>query len=366
VASIPEGLLAVPFVGSMLSVTMLLGIGIKVPVLDSTFYNCLPNVEKAFKKMFPYANLNFDIVANEISDCSYETDSTPSLFFTGGLDATSALIDLIKKKPLLINIWGGDLLLSDIEANKALKFYFKQLTNQVGNDYIFMKSNCRWYFDQNKLESLLSGIIHPEHNHGWWASIAHILSMTSTIAPIAYLYKIKTNYLGSSYSVHSIGFDANNLDMVNAIKFGSCAFELIDENIDRSEKAKKIVKYCETNKLHVELKVCWFSHASENCSHCEKCYRTIAEIVANHADPNNYGFAITEDGYKSMRKYLKYHYVNEAFWEDNRRTFQEEAEYWKDDKRMSWILNMKFNDSRRIYLYNKYCKIRNFVKRFVC
>jgi hypothetical protein len=344
---------------------MLLGIGIKVPTLDKTFNESIPNVETAFKKMFPYAHFCFEVITDEISDCKYETCSTPSLFFTGGLDATSALVEYIDKKPLLVNIWGGDLLLSDDAANKALESYFNSLTSQIKNQYVFIKSNCRWYFDQNKLEKVLSGIIHPEHNHGWWASIAHILSMASTIAPLAYLYKISTNYLGSGYSAHSNGFDANNLDMVNAVRFGSCSFELVDADLERSDKAEKIVKFCENNDLHVQLKVCWYSNASENCSHCEKCYRTMAAIIANHADPNDYGFNIDERGYKKMHRYLKYHFINDAFWEENRKTFLKESSFWEKNKKMSWILDIDFNNKRRITLYNKYSKFRELLGRIL-
>ena len=361
---VPEALLAVPFVGSMMCATMLLNIGIEVPQLDEKFFNCIPNVANVYHKMFPYADFCFDVKANQLVDCSYETINTPSVFFTGGLDATSALIEHIDEKPLLVNIWGGDVLLSDSDANKALNQYFIRLTKQIGNNYVFLKSNCRRYFTEVILEQeVLNKIIKPEHNHGWWASIAHILSMTTVIAPMLYLKRIGHHYVGSSYAANSFGFDANNKEMNDAIKYASANFDIVDDKLERPDKAKKIIQYCESHNLKVEFKVCWYSKASVNCSHCEKCYRTMLNILNNHADPNNYGFKIDAKGFKKMHRFALYNRVNEAFWEANRKIFLEDADYWRKDKNMSWILDIDFNNERRIKLYNYYRRIRGILGR---
>lgn len=356
---VPEALLAVPFVGSMICVTMLLNIGIEVPQLDKNFYNSIPKVANVFHKMFPYANFCYEIKANQLVDCSYETTSTTSVFFTGGLDATSALIEHIDEKPLLVNIWGGDLLLTDKDANKTLHQYFTKLTNQIGNEYVILKSNCRRYFSEIVLEEdVLLKLIKPEHNHGWWASIAHILSMTSVIAPLLYIKRIGHHYVGSTYAAYSAGFDANNKDMLDAIKYASVYFDVVDDKLERPDKAKKVIQYCESHNLKVELKVCWYSKASVNCSHCEKCYRTILNILNNHADPNNYGFNIDAKGYKKMHRFALYNRVNDAFWEANRKIFLEDADYWRKDKNISWILDINFNNDRRISLCNYYRRIK--------
>ena len=195
--SVPKGILTIPFVGSFLCVSMMFNVGIKVPVLDKTFFESLSSVKDAYKKMYPYAEFCFDVLPDKIVDCTYDVQQTPSIFFTGGLDATSALIDRIAEKPLLVNIWGGDLLLNDVDAHKELSHYFDRITKQIGNQYVFVKSNCRRYFNELELENRLAQIIKPEHNHGWWASIAHILSMTTVIAPIEYLTRTGLHYFVS-------------------------------------------------------------------------------------------------------------------------------------------------------------------------
>ena len=361
---VPKALLAVPFVGSMMCATMLLNIGIEVPQLDKNFYNCITNVANVYQKMFPYAEFCFDVKVNQLVDCSYETINTPAVFFTGGLDATSALIEHIDEKPMLVNIWGGDVLLSDTDANKVLNQYFTKLTKQIGNEFVFLKSNCRRYFNEVKLEQeVLNRIIKTEHNHGWWASIAHILSMTTVIAPMLYVKRIGHHYVGSSYAANSFGFDANNKEMNDAIKYASANFDIVDDKLERPDKAKKIIQYCESHNLEVEFKVCWYSKASVNCSHCEKCYRTMLNILNNHADPNNYGFKIDAKGYKKMHRFVLYNRVNDAYWEANRKIFLEDADYWRKDKNMSWILDIDFNNERRIALCNCYRRIKGLLTR---
>lgn len=359
--SVPKGILTIPFVGSFLCVSMMFNVGIKVPVLDKTFFESLSSVKDAYKKMYPYAEFCFDVLPDKIVDCTYDVQQTPSIFFTGGLDATSALIDRIAEKPLLVNIWGGDLLLNDVDAHRELSHYFDRLTKQIGNQYVFVKSNCRRYFNEIELENRLAQLIKPEHNHGWWASIAHILSMTTVIAPIEYLTRTGLHYIGSGYASNSIGFDANNLDMVKSIRYASCRFYLVDDNLDRNDKAKKIIDYCSKANLKVELKVCWYSTASHNCSHCEKCYRTMLNILSHHGDPNDYGFVIDSKGYKRMHRFAKYHEVNKAFWEENKKEFEADADYWRKNKDMSWILDIEFNNPKRLAIYKVYSKARIFL-----
>lgn len=362
--SVPESILTVPFVGAMYCATILTGIGIKVPVLDKAFYESIPRIEAAFKKIYPYTNYSSSVIVGKLVNNSNRSDTTKtSVFFTGGVDATSALVGTIDEKPTLINILGGDILISDTDSRDALVKYMTELTQQIGNEFVMMKSNCRRFFNEQQLQLRLNATLRPEHNHGWWASIGHILSMVSTIAPVLYCRNITKHYIGSGYSTKANTYDANSPDMVEAIKIADCNFISSDPDLDRNEKIKKIADFCGSKGLKVKLKVCWHRKASENCCHCEKCYRTIAAIIGNHQDPNNYGFKFEEEDYKTMHHFLKYNEVSPGFWQPNQELFQRNAEYWCKDKNMSWILNIKFNDYRRLYFKRYFDKIIEFCRR---
>ena len=67
-----------------------------------------------------------------------------------------------------------------------LEEYFNKISNEMNLQYVFIKSNCREIFNESKVTKMLATKLPPWHNHGWWASIAHILSMSTIVAPLAY------------------------------------------------------------------------------------------------------------------------------------------------------------------------------------
>lgn len=242
-SKIPQGVLMVPFVGNILIVSMLMDISIEVPVLDKTFYESLPQIKRAFQKMYSYLNFNFNVKVDKLEDCRYDISPNKSLFFTGGLDATSALINTYKEKPILINIWGGDTNTKDLDSHNHLENYLKQITSALDLQYQFIKSNCREMYNEPKVSKFLATRIAPWNNHGWWASIAHILSMTTLLAPLVYEKRIGTHYIGSSYTKSSNTFDANNNILLESIKFSSCNLKGVDGDLTRIDKAKKIIEF---------------------------------------------------------------------------------------------------------------------------
>lgn len=348
-SGIPEAVLAVPFVGIMLTVTMLLKIGIRVPVLDKAFYDSTKQIGEVFSRMYRKADLYASIQADRTEVCSYEPSGKTSLFFTGGVDATSALAEIVEQKPVLVNIWGGDLRLTDDASHVELEAYLNQLTTHIGTDYCFIKTNAREMFEENKLGYLCEKLLGHRFNHGWWASIAHILSMTTTIAPWLWKNRIACHYIGSSYDGQRSTLDANNDEMVDAIRCGSCKFTMVDSTTDRNDKIAKIIRYTAITKSRIQLKVCWRRHAGQNCSSCEKCYRTIMSIIANHGDPNDFGFCVRTSTLDEIRCFLKENTVNLGFWNTIQQSFQANRDYWNSIPEISWILKVRIN-SPAVYL----------------
>ena len=136
--------------------------------------------------------------------------------------------------------------------------------------------------------------------------------------------------------------------MVSAIKFCNCELKSLDKDLDRTQKAKKIVNYSERNNVRFKLKVCWYQRDGENCSHCEKCYRTILDIIVNKGDPNLYGFDVSKDTFKEMRDFLRNNYVNVGYWHPLLNAFKKQEGYWKTQPEMSWILNTKLDGPKAI------------------
>lgn len=344
--TIPEGVLAVPFVGNLMVLAAVLSdYEIHVDTLNKRFYDSISNIEAAFNKTYPYLDLKFRVKAKNLSDDKPIKSNKCSMFFTGGVDATSNLIENLDKKPLVINIFGGDVKLTDTQTYNNLDSYFNRLFSQLNLDYVFITSNFRWIFNERKLNKLCNIKLKPEDvGAGWWSKFAHTSSMAAIIAPLTWAEGIEKHYIGSTYGNHSKHIDANNDFILSATKLPNCDLISVDSDLTRTDKALKIIKFSEEHNIKFDLKVCWYRKASENCSHCEKCYRTILNILANHGDPNDYGFKFDENTCAEMKLFCETKKVDIEFYKEIQNSFLKEKEYWSTRPDMSWILTQKFKD----------------------
>lgn len=359
--SIPRSILAIPFVGNMLTVSMLLDIPIEVPELDETFYQSIGSIKAAYKRMFPYLRLNFDVRAVRVVDnTNTAVGNRKTLFFTGGLDATGALVRVADIHPTLVNIWGGDVSTTDEKTHANLAGYLSGISKAFDTDYAFIKYNGREMYNERKVTRLCATRILPWQNHGWWASFAHILSMVTAYAPYAYDKHVTEHYIASSYESRSSAFDANNETLLDAIRFADCRMVSVDKEADRTQKAKCIIDFQKKEHVSIKLKVCWYRHAGENCSECEKCYRTILDILVNHGNPNDFGFKADSETYAKIRQFVEQNYVNTGYWKPIQEEFRKERAFWMSQPDIYWILDCRFNRLPTLLR-----KIRSTAKKFL-
>ncbi len=343
-STLPTGTLMIPFVGNILTASMFFDYSIEVDELDKTFHECLPEVRRVFKTMYPYLDLHFNVKAT-LTDCSHEALHS-SVFFTGGVDATSALAEVAEQSPMLINIWGGDVQTHDNDTHEALKRYLTDLCQHLNIHHAFIKSNCREMYG-GRMDYVAAARLLPAHNHGWWASFAHILSMLSIIAPLCWQEKISHHYIGSTYDAAGSTFDANNKAMADSIRFGSTRMSIVDDMLTRTQKIGKIIAFSQQHELPIDLKVCWYRTAATNCSRCEKCYRTILDIILNGGDPNALGFSFHDENWATMRDFLNHNHVNEAFWVPIQNVFRSQRDRWSQVPKMAWFLDYELNSFLR-------------------
>lgn len=112
---IPKSILSIPFIGTMMGIAMLYQIPIKVDEVDADYLKSTQELGLIFNKMYPQGNLKLKVISDRVIENKKNSVGTnkTSVFFTGGVDATSALVETINLKPLLINIVGGDIALSN-------------------------------------------------------------------------------------------------------------------------------------------------------------------------------------------------------------------------------------------------------------
>ena len=63
-----------------------------------------------------------------------------------------------------------------------------------------------------------------------------------------------------------------------------------------------IVEYSKKTGVKIPLRVCWQSTGGKNCCQCEKCWRTILEIIAEGEKPRDYDMDYTQIQLKNFHK----------------------------------------------------------------
>lgn len=337
---VPEGILAVPFAANMMLLTIVQPVTVKVKKLDKAFYNCIDNIADGFSKIYPAQGILFNVTADETVDCEYRPKEKYTQFFTGGVDATSALIENIDKKPELINIWGGDILLEDADRYEKNKKYFESVCGEFGLEFSTIKSSLRFMFDEPKLDRVALDKL----KNTWWAAVSHNIAMNSLMAPFAYLRKIKTHFIASSYSESQKLRPCCNYSFINnPICFGSCNVEQTDPMLTRDDKINKIKQYYSENKKGFHLYVCHHPVDGDNCSSCEKCYRTIMSLIEKRLNPNHFGFTVDKKTIRSMRRFLFTTNVIPEYWKKMQNDFIENRDFWRTIPQMRWFLRININ-----------------------
>lgn len=365
---IPLSIINIPFVANMLCLAMFSGDEIEIDELDKDFYECIPNVIDGYRELYGERIKNVKIHCKKIAENKYSIDdNSPKVCaFTGGVDATSAVASHINENLILCNIWGGDIQLDNIDRHNAHEKYFREFAHRHRYKYHSIKSNFRFMYIENNIPY--------KFEHDWWAAVEHSIVIISTLMPLSYELKASKIYFGSSYTRKEFESnktnDSNYVSIVNNMKYSSCIVEQCDENMNRTMKIKNIAnKLMPTNIGEINILACW-NHkydTSFNCCSCEKCARTIMNILSTDNDPNLYGFPVTRDTYKWIEEFIQQQTnLNEYMWQEIIDTFKENPKRWKRDKRVKWILNYKVNcPPKHGFVYKKYKRIESILDKLV-
>lgn len=374
IESVPDSVLAVPFLANFLPLVWLFDAVALLPELDSDFYSELSNLKKGYMNMYPMLDFKGKVQVGTVKENHLENATASSIFFSGGVDAYTTLLRHIDEKPLLVTIWGADIDIYNTDGWEKLRRGIIGAAEDFNLEFVEIKSSLKRVIDEPGLT--LSELIKPT-NEGWWHGFQHGMAIISHMAPLAYLKGIKYSYIASSNPAYAKGTYtcASDPTIDNYMCFCGCTTIHDGYELDRQQKIKYIIQEKEKHKYSIQLHVCWESDSGQNCCMCEKCYRTILEIVAEGADPKDYGFDWSKSNIKQMRILLKDRVVLPKFYIDtyyskSQTAMKNNIDQIKDANEYKWFLNMdmtKFNDYpmkkiRRTWLWTNVRKIYKTIK----
>lgn len=349
IEQVPDAIAVIPFVCSVLPIIWLTDARLIVEELDKAFWECLPLVKGGYETMFPESTFAGEIqCADRVSFENPSADQS-AVFFSGGLDAVHTLVTHLQEKPALICIWGADIRFENRQGWEKVHRGISAYAEQYGLTETVIRSSFR-EFDN---EGLLHREFYERLQDGWWHGVKHSLGLLGHSAPYAYLFGISTVYLASSNCPQDGPVRcASNPLTDDHVRFGFTRVVHDGFAFSRQDKLRSIVKYANAEGARPGLRVCWESQSGRNCCRCEKCFRTMAGLVAEGALPEEYGFEDAPRMLGLSREYMidrhmlsqttaERHWLHiQAGMRRNLKTVKR-SPYWKA---VRWMLNADFSD----------------------
>lgn len=349
IAAVPKSVLAIPLLCNVLPIAWLCDAEVCTKVVDKNFYEHLEQVKDGYRKMYPMLSFGGRIRA-EIEDNFPVQHNESACFFSGGVDAYTTLFRHMEEHPVLMTIWGADIKLTDEKGWQKVKTHMMHTAERYGLDAICIKSNFRQVINESALGTLVK-----DSGDGWWHGYQCGIGLIGHAAPAAYQYGLQSVYIASTFSEKMKGkyTSASDPTIDNYIHYCGCRTVHDGYELDRQEKVRYLISQKKEYGRNYDLRVCWESSGGGNCCRCEKCYRTILEIVSEGGNPNECGFLWDEEGIKSCEYDMKNKIIQPKMNVDQfYLPIQEMMERNKDSiegyEKYAWLLQMdldKFNDT---------------------
>lgn len=365
IEEVPKAIAVIPFVVNVLPIIWLTNSILELDELDKTFFYSIDEFKKGYIDMYEKASFKGQVQVKRLINCNYEATKKCATFFSGGLDSYSTLINHIDEKPELVSLWGSDVKFEDEEGWNRVKNNIINVGKKYDLKPVFIKSSFRRFIDEGRLSEEFKNIL----DGGWWYKVQHGIGLIGHIAPYAWKYKLKNQYIAASECEKNGEAQCASYPTIdNHIKFGSCNVIHDQFYFNRQDKVKYIIDYCKKNHEKVELRVCWISDGGTNCCKCEKCYRTIMGILVEGEDPNNYGFMVNKQTLQNLKKYIMIEYPFNidiiVEWEpikmraiENKYLLKRNG-YYKDIK---WIFKFDFYNCEESFIRKKQ-RFKNIMK----
>ncbi len=357
ISNVHESVAVVPFICNVLPMVWLCDATMEIPYIDKEFFDHIDAIKKGYQDMYPMlkfkGNIKSQICENHSDKCTYEA----GVFFSGGADAYATLLRHRDEKPILMTIWGADVKLSDNAGWNNVKSRIDSAAKEFGLFALYAKSDFRSVLDERECQNFVA-----KSGDGYWHGFQHGIAIISHMAPPACVFGMKKVYIASSYTEKLKGqyTCASDPTIDNNVRFADCRTIHDGYDMARIDKVRYIIKQKKAADMQIKLHVCWESSGGENCCRCEKCYRTILEIVAQGENPEEYGFKWSDDDIKKCESDMKNRirlaeFTLKNHYPDILEDFHENKNIIKDYDKYQWLLNMdisKFNDMPGKILYH--------------
>lgn len=335
----PKDIAVIPFLCNVLPIAWVLDAEVVVPELNNNFYEHLPQIKHGYADMYPRINFGGRLTVGELVRRDYQVGNKTAAFFSGGAASFDTLIAHAEEHPTLITLLGSDIKLTDREGWQRVSKHAQETAQQFHCKNLFVASSFRLFLR----EGVLSRLVMPLSNDGWWHGFQHGIGIISHAAPYAYLHRLKKIYIASSFSRKYKFTCASDPTIDNYLRIGKCVTVHDGYDFGRQDKLRRICDFTRRTGEKINLRVCWQSSGGKNCCACEKCYRTICGILAEGENPAEFGF--TAYSFEQMRRdFQKPGFISNIvikLWQNIQARFRERPENLP--RNLNWLMELKFS-----------------------
>lgn len=346
IAEVPESIAVIPFLCNVLPIIWLCDATVYVKFLDEYFYSYIDQIRQGYQTMYPMLRFGGTVKAQTMKNLPLKCSHNTAVFFSGGVDAYTTLLRHIKEKPVLMTIWGADIKLNDLIGWSNVKEHTAMVAEQFILESVFIKSDFRSVIKERKLSRRLVS----DNGDEWWHGFQSGIGIISHAAPIAYVYGMKTVYIASSFSESMKGMYTCASDPLidNHVHFCECDTVHDGYELERQEKVHYLIERQKNTGVGVSLRVCWESAGGSNCCRCEKCYRTVLEIVSEGGNPNDFGFVWGDKEIKRCKKDIKnkiqiYQFNWNMYYPPIQKMMKKNQNMIADIEKYQWIQEIDFS-----------------------
>lgn len=354
--NVPISILVVPLICNILPIIWITDGVLYIEEIDEDFFKSINEFKKGYIEMYPQIHFQGDIKVKKIIKSEPITIGRSATFFSGGVDAYCTLARHIDENPDLLSIWGSDIPYDDESGWKTLQANLFDESKKLELAFITIHSSFRKMLDESALNKDFKLIL----KDNWWHGIQHGIGLIGHAAPCNFLRGVTTQYIAASFWPEINITCASWPSIDNYVKYGGCR-TIHDAFISRQEKIKIIIEKHYEKNLPINLHVCWQTTTGKNCCKCEKCCRTIMELIVEGEDPNSYGFSVNGKilfwcKWRSILKF-DYDFVTIPYWNAIKDRFIINKQILRNNNNyryINWIEDYNFenpdkNMYRRIY-----------------
>lgn len=290
-----ESLQTVPFAGAMAPLCWASGAELILPSLDEAYAASLERCRRHFQKWFGGRwafsdKLSAPLVANDAHP------TRTGLLFSGGLDSLTAFARNRERKPELFTIFGADIPVDRKDFIAACRRRLDTFADEQAVRIHYVTSDAREAFLDERLKVF---------SKNWYGEVSHVILMSSLLAPISSEYLKRLLVAGCSHRPGTNARCGGDSSLVKNIRWAST--EVASDGYE-APRAVKIADLKKTPEVLRHLRVCWMQFEAINCGRCEKCLRTICELLVNNVDPAECGFPIDARTLPALRRRIETRY----------------------------------------------------------